>query len=186
MLTLYLSLIETPQDKTLFEQVYYTYRKQMYFVAKSILEDNFLAEDAVQEAFLGIAKQIMLLRDMPERHRKLYVLTAAKNAAINLYKKEDKYKNNYAGYDKVNMDYLSDETMNTQISRENCQTILAVISELSPFQRDILTMRYANNWNCVQIAVALGRKPATVRKELSRARRALRDGCRTEGLDIED
>ena len=49
MLTLYLSLIETPQDKTLFEQVYYTYRKQMYFVAKSILEDNFLAEDAVQE-----------------------------------------------------------------------------------------------------------------------------------------
>ena len=75
MLMIYLSIIETAEDRSLFEQIYYNYRKQMFFVANGILNDNFLAEDAVHEAFLGIAKQITLLQDMPESKMKAYVLT---------------------------------------------------------------------------------------------------------------
>ena len=81
MLLTYLSIVETPEERSLFEQIYYTYRKQMFFVANGILDNEILAEDALQEAFMGIAKQITLFRDMPENNRKAYVLTAAKNAA---------------------------------------------------------------------------------------------------------
>ena len=79
-LTVYLSMMEIPEEQSLFEQLYYTYRKQMFFVANGILHDEILAEDALQEAFMGIAKQITLFRDIPDSKTKAYVLTAAKNA----------------------------------------------------------------------------------------------------------
>ena len=186
MLMMYLSLIQESGDKSLFQQIYYTYCKQMYFVAIRILEDENFAEDALQEAFFGVARQITVLRDMPEQCRKAYVLTAAKNAAINIFNKEEKYRAQSLEFDEVKQDYWTDDTMDTQISKETCQAVLKVISELSPSQRDILTLRSAHGLNCQQIALVLGRKPSTIRKELSRARRALREGCRKAGVDIED
>ena len=51
MLMMYLSIVETPEERSLFEQIYYTCRKQMFFVANGILNDEILAEDALQEAF---------------------------------------------------------------------------------------------------------------------------------------
>ena len=101
MLMIYLAMVETPEEQSLFEQIYYTYRKQMFFVANSILDDEILAEDALQEAFLGIAKQIKLFRDMPENKVKAYVLTAAKNAAINICKQEQRINQHYAGFDEA-------------------------------------------------------------------------------------
>lgn len=185
MLMIYLSLVETAEDKNLFKQLYYTYRKQMFFVANSILEDENFAEDAVQEAFFGIARQITLLRELSEQKRRTYVLTAAKNAAINIYNKENTHRLYRKDFGEVRGDCWTDETMELQISRETCRRVLAAISELSPFQRDILTLRFSHEWNCQQIAVALGRKPSTVRKELSRARQILREKCQKEGIDVD-
>lgn len=187
MLMMYLSIVETPEERSLFEQIYYTYRKQMFFVANGILNDKNLAEDAVQEAFLGIAKQITLFRDMPESKVKAYVLTAAKNAAINICKQEQRVNQHHTGFEAtVAVLSYQDQVLNEQIYRETYQTLMSVISTLPAFQRDILMLRYSNNMNCAQIAVALGKKPSTVRKELSRARKALRKGCKKEGLEIED
>lgn len=186
MLMMYLSIVETPEERSLFEQIYYTYRKQMFFVANSILDDEILVEDALQEAFLGIAKQITLFRDMPEQNKKAYVLTAAKNAAINIGKQEQRIKQYHTGFDEAPIGSYPDQVLEKQIFRETNQVLLSVISKLPAFQRDILMLRYSNDMNCSQIAIALDKKPSTVRKELSRARKALRNNCKKEGLDIED
>lgn len=186
MLMMYLAIVETPDERSLFEQIYYTYRKQMFFVANGILDDGILAEDALQEAFLGIAKQITLFRDMPEQNRKAYVLTSAKNAAINICKQEQRIKQYHTGFEEAAAASYPDQVHSEQIFRETYQTLFSVISRLPAFQRDILMLRYSNDMNCAQIAIALGKKPSTVRKELSRARKALRSGCKKEGLEIED
>lgn len=186
MLMMYLSLVETAEEQSLFEQIYYTYRKQMFFVANGILNDKILAEDAVQEAFLGIAKQISLFRDMPDNKVKAYVLTAAKNAAINLSKQEQKFQQHHTGIDQTAIGSYQDQVLDEQIYKETDQIIRSVIATLPAFQRDILMLRYSNHMNCTQIAIALGRKSSTVRKELSRARRALRERCKKEGIEIED
>ena len=183
---MYLSIVETPEEKSLFEQIYYTYRKRMFFVANGILDDEILAEDALQEAFLGIAKQITLFRNMPENNMRAYVLTAAKNAAINICKQEQRIKQHHTGLNEAAVASYPDQVHDEQICRETYRILFAVISKLPTFQRDILMLRYAHNMNCTQIAIALDRKPSTVRKELSRARKALRNECKKEGLDIED
>lgn len=50
MLMLYLSLIETPEDKSKFEKIYTNYEKKMYAVSYKIknVED---AEDIVHDMF---------------------------------------------------------------------------------------------------------------------------------------
>lgn len=52
-------------EQSLFEELYHTYSASMYRVAFSILRDNGLAEDAVQQTFLKIFREIDLL--FPER-----------------------------------------------------------------------------------------------------------------------
>ena len=54
MLSLYLGIIETQEEKDKFEQIYLKYRKLMLYVSYQILKDGHLAEDAVHNAFLNI------------------------------------------------------------------------------------------------------------------------------------
>ena len=185
MLMMYLSMMETAEEQSLFEQIYYTYRKQMFYVAKEVLDDEHLAEDALQEAFLGVAKQITLFRNMADIRIRAYALTATKNAAINICKQEEKIRQHHTAFDEE-IAVSDQDLLGEQINKETYQLLISEIYKLSAFQRDILLLRYSNNMTCAQIAIALGRKASTVRKELSRARQALRNGCRKEGLEIED
>ena len=186
MLTMYLSLVATTEEQSLFEQIYYTYRKRMFFVANGILNDKILAEDAVQEAFLGIAKQISLFQDMPDHKVKAYVLTAAKNASLNLCREEQRFQQYQTDLEYPEPDTHQDQVLDEQIHKETDRLLRSVIATLPELQRDILLLRYSNDMNCSKIAAALGKKSSTVRKELSRARRTLRERCKKEGIEIED
>ena len=56
MLGIYLRLLDTEEEQTRFRQLYEKYRNLMFYVAKGILKDDYLTEDAVHEAFIRIAK----------------------------------------------------------------------------------------------------------------------------------
>ena len=185
MLTIYLSIIETAEDKTLFEMIYDTYKNQMYCIACGILKDENLAEDAVQEALLAIAKQITVLREMPEQKLRAYVYITAKNTAINLYKKEKKYRTKLISIEDLPLSIIEDNALSLQISNERQQTLVSIIASFPALHRNILTLRYTHNLNCSKIAIILGRKPSSIRKELSRARKILIEKCRKAGIDVE-
>ena len=84
MLMLYAAVIDDAEDIKKFEKIYYEYREQMFFVANKILRDSYEAEDAVQNALLGIARSIRTLPDDDACLVRAYTLTAAKNAALNM------------------------------------------------------------------------------------------------------
>ena len=52
MLVYYLQMLDTPEEKIRFEQIYLKYRGLMYQVADGILHNRQDAEDAVHNAFL--------------------------------------------------------------------------------------------------------------------------------------
>ena len=56
MISLYLTLIETEEYRTLLEIIYYEYRDIMFLKARSLLQDDYLSEDAVHTAFLRVTK----------------------------------------------------------------------------------------------------------------------------------
>ena len=63
MLQFYLQLLDTEEEQRDFTLLYETYRKLMHWIAKRILYDEGLAEDAVQEAFLRIAKNFYKIKE---------------------------------------------------------------------------------------------------------------------------
>ena len=81
---IYMDLIDDAQSLVEFEEIYHTYRKRMFFVANTVLQDAHEAEDAVQDAFIGIARNMSTVRKIREAEDLgNYVLRAAKNAALN-------------------------------------------------------------------------------------------------------
>ena len=91
MLMFYMALIDDKEDQCRFERIYYSYRKQMVLVADRVLHNQSDAEDAVQDALVRIARNIANVpRD--EKVERAYVLTAAKNAALNMLPTQQWYR----------------------------------------------------------------------------------------------
>ena len=59
---LYAAVIDDAEDIKKFEKIYYEYREQMFFVANKILRDSYEAEDAVQNALLGLSEETTRLQ----------------------------------------------------------------------------------------------------------------------------
>ena len=91
MLFFYLNLIDNEEDRSKFQMIYDTYGKSMLFKATEILKDDYLAEDAVQEAFLQIAKNIKSIRTDYPAETKNYVVTIVQNCAKRIVQKNSKY-----------------------------------------------------------------------------------------------
>lgn len=87
---LYLQMLETPEEKSLFEQIYLEYRGLMYHVAYEILHNDQDAEDAVHQAFVKIVENIKKNDDpvCPKTHG--YVITIVEHQAIDQYRKRQK------------------------------------------------------------------------------------------------
>ena len=185
MLMMYLAMIDTAEDQSRFEEIYYAYRKQMVYVANEVLNDYGLAEDAVQNALLGIAKRIDRVRELNDDRTKAYVLTAAKNAALNVYAKEHPIALRQTGLDAA--EAVADEGSFDKMEQEEAMArLMSVITSLGTASRDVLLLRYVEEMSFGEISKVMGKTETAVRQQLSRARRALREGCVREGLQLED
>ena len=92
MLALYLAYLDDKNDKELFKNIYYSYRKQMVSVAIPILKNDEDAEDVVEDVFLRIAQKYFdIIRNIEnETDLRNYLLKATKNTAINELKSKKK------------------------------------------------------------------------------------------------
>ena len=79
---IYLQMLETPEEKSLFEQIYLEYCGLMFHVAYEILHNEQDAEDAVHQAFVKIAENIKKIDApvCPKTHS--YVVTIVEHQAI--------------------------------------------------------------------------------------------------------
>lgn len=84
------ALIDDEQSRTLFEQLYYQYRQHMYWIARQILCDEYLAEDITAEAFIRIAKKIDFIASLPEKQQRDYIVVVLRNFAIDANRKKHK------------------------------------------------------------------------------------------------
>lgn len=89
---IYLSLIDSYKDKSKFMKIYDKYKNLLFHVAKKILKDNNLAEDALQEAFIRIAKNLHKINEVSSPETKGFVVIIVKHVSISMLK--DKNMNN--------------------------------------------------------------------------------------------
>ena len=85
MLSFYLQMVETPEEKSAVEFLYTEYRRLMYKTAFSVLHNQQDSEDAVHEAFIRVINNISKISNVRCHETKLFLVIIVRNAAINIY-----------------------------------------------------------------------------------------------------
>lgn len=179
MLFFYLSLIETQEEKDKFEQLYIKYRKLMFYVSKEILHDDFLAEDAVHNAFLRIIKHLEKINEISCHKTKSFMVIVVENVSKDLYNQRTNDRKIY--FDDVDYDIIDDCDMEENIIQQiNIEDIVKKIEMLPNTYRDVLMLKCIHELTDKEIATLLDISPAAARKRIERARQNINELCKEE------
>lgn len=172
MLLLYNLLVEEENDKIKFEKIYTLYRKKMWYAANSVLSDAYLAEDAVHNAFIGIAKNIKKIGDAESAKTLSYVVTASKNCAIDLLRKNRNLSQ--ADIDEL-YDVIDKSNSSFDSAFETEDLIINALTAVPAVCRDVLYLMTVEQMSEKEIAKLLNRKPGTVHQQARRGRAILKE-----------
>jgi len=152
---------------------YQDYASLMYKVAKRILNDEYLAQDAVQEAFLVIYNNYEKIIQIDKNKIRSLLIIIAKNVSIDLYR--SRKKEPYISLEDIPED-LSESGENieeTLICEETFNKLAAKLNDLHPAYADILSLKLFFQFNDEEIAKILNITPENTRTRLHRARKNL-------------
>ena len=183
MLMFYMAMIDDESDQLRFADIYNQYRKQMLYVSYHILNDYHEAEDAVQIALLGIAKHISTVPAGNEKVVKAYMLTAARNAALNMQAQRSKQEHeNILDFPVSSGDDLFEQVA----ASEDYGLLMKAMGQLPIHYLEVLMLIYVQEQSIKDAAAILKRREGTVRQQLNRGKRMLVELCRKEGMCFEE
>lgn len=164
MIALYLSLIDEEDEKNRFEILYYRYRNLMYYIAYQVLHDERDSEDAVQEAFFRVAKNMDKVKDIAANETKNFVAIITKREAMKIYNKkknrDEDFSMDLTAVKKENSDRLINEVM-------------YAIEQLPYKFSSLLTLKYVLGYSGKEIAEITGLSETNVRQQLLNGRKML-------------
>ena len=185
MLQFYLQLLDTEEEQRGFTLLYEIYRKLMHWVAKGILRDEGLAEDAVQEAFLRIAKNFYKIKEILCPETRNFVVIIVRNAALAMQQKQARDAE-HCVYDAAQGEtqHASEDELHTILGQVSCgfdetadsllakELGLAVIG-LPDKLREVLFLYGYLGYHMKEIAALLAISEDAAYKRLQRARNML-------------
>ncbi len=169
---LYLQMIETPTERSKFEQVYIQYKRIMYAVAFSILRNEQDAEDAVHQAFVKIAENISKISEPECPKTRSYVVTIVENTAINIYRRKKRHP--AVSLDEGGPWLTVEYTGSNELAR--------CMAQLPGRYRQVLLLKHHHGYSTKEIAKMLGLTAANVAKIEQRAKEKLEILCKEAGI----
>ena len=175
MLIYYLQMLDTPEEKVRFEQIYLKYRGLMYRVADSILHNRQDAEDAVHNAFLKIIKKFSRFQNTPAQDLASQIVVIARNEAISLLRKRK------GDAPLEEQDGLAEPSE----AVSDYHALVDSFTRLPRTYRAVMEMKLLLGYSDGEIAAKLGLSKSAVSTRVSRGRQMLRDIVEQEGFLME-
>jgi len=189
MLALYLAYLDDANDQRLFEDIYYSYRKQMVTLALSILGKKEDAEDAVSKVFVRIAeKNWDVVRGIKsDTDLRNYLLKATKNTSLNMIKarrKENVSLDTISEYYLEGIEELSDDSFLEVIcNRVEAEKVKKTILQMNEKYRDVLYYHFVMGLTVPETAKSLNQTVAATKKQLVRGKKMLLKMLGIEGVE---
>lgn len=168
---MFLSVIESPQDKSRFQQLYDKYANLVMWISMQKLNNATLAEEAVQDTFMYIAKNFSKIGDVDSVATRNFVATIANGFAINKFNKENKQKFAASHY----TDFKIGEKSEFDFDAYSVVELKSAIDSLSDENKSYLYLKFVYGYTSKEIAEMYGVKPEFVRKRIQFAKRSVRD-----------
>lgn len=162
-----------------FESLYEQHSREVWALAYARWTDSDLANDIMQEAYLRLWKQWEANEDI--QNPRAWLLRVARNLAED-YAKSAFRRNGTQPPELLNGVRSSQPLPADELERqEQFAQLRAVLDELAPADREILTLRYAFDYDANTIAERLNVAVTAVHMRLSRARQRLAERLSSHG-----
>lgn len=143
-------------DKVTIQRLFRQYYAKMYRVARTILYDEEDCKDVVSDIFVCLLRESMVL--LPESEER-YLLTSVRNRCFKRLRHEEVKQKMMDSYSLEPEEDKEDERMTDIIEY--------VVSNLSPQDQRIFTLRFSDGYSYEEIALAEGISKVAVWKHLS-------------------
>ena len=171
---IFLMTIENEETRNKLERLYYTYYKDMYITAYSILKDQFEAEDVVQDAIIRLSNHLDKILEVKSKKTRGYLIVTVKNLSFQKYNKRksmvleaDVLEFNKT-VDKIN--YIEEEFLKS----ENADKMVSILAKVNKSYADILMLRYYYEMEIEEIAKMLNISENNVSVKIHRALSSLK------------
>lgn len=177
---LYLSMLDTQEEKDKFTELYEQYQHFCWYAANQLLGDAQLSEDAVQETFLALTRHLDKIEETDSPRTRKFLLTITKNKAIDILRKRG------GAAQELEFDPEQEQASGTRdlldqyITRENYEHLLACILELDEAYRVVFEYKFVHELTDAETAQLMGITPKLVNVRYYRARRKLQEMLKKE------
>lgn len=184
MLQIYLSLVNSSDDKEKIRQIYHLYQNKMYVVAYQILHNKHDAEDAVQDSFIAIIDNLEKIIEVDCHKTWNYIVTIVKSRALNLYYKKAKRSDREVQEHNYERKPCGQQESPEEVSwqKDVVTTLQELILELPYPKRQIMELYYYVDMPYAQIAKIVDLSEENVRQIAARTRRKLEEQLRERGI----
>ena len=160
-------------DEQALRLLYDAYYESLLLYAHGITEDVEAAEDVVQECFISFWAN----KSLPPRADELekYIYQSVKYASLNYLRGLQRRQNLHK---KVNDDLPEFEWMPVENEANDMAVVYAVINRLPPDRRNIFLMVCVEGMQYQEVADALGISKNTVKTQMARSVKFLRENLR--------
>lgn len=172
--------IENERDREKATALYELYRGTMLYIAKSILHDPHLAEDAVSDAFLKIIDNLEKINIIDCYQTRGFIVIIVRSTAYDILRRQS--RNQTIHFEEYMACSISEEPVLDEVSaKEACSKIAECINKLNKTYSDILYLKIEMDYSYEEIGKILGISRDNAKMRLSRARKALKEQFRKEG-----
>lgn len=161
-------------DEQALGSLYDRYGKVAYGVALRVLRDPALAEDAVQEAFLGVWRQAATY-DRARGTTSTWILTLVHRRAVDLVRRQHRFNALPVELKAATPEHAVESADGKVVLRNEVQ---AALRTLSSAEREVLDLAYWGGLTQSEIATALGIPSGTVKSRTFNALAKLREALR--------
>ncbi len=170
MLGFYLSLIDEPDDKEKFAEIFRSYGNMMFSKAMSVLHNTALAEEAVQESFLKIAKNISKISEPNCSKTAAFIVIIVRNTALDMLKSE--HINDTEPLNEAIPD-ISSDTLSRIISNDGYNALLNAVNGLDSIYSDVLILKLVYGYDTASISKLMNIPVKTADSRIYRGKKLL-------------
>jgi len=181
MLMVYLAILETPEERQAFTEIYERYKYDCLHVAMSICGNKALAEDAVHNAFMEIIERKEEYLNFPCSKMRSRIVIITKNKLIDLIRKSKRL--DFQPFDDESDALCADECDLSLIyeKKETLEHLMDCVAKLPEIYKSVLELNYFHELSYKEVAKELGISEKTVSVRIVRAKEKLREILEKEG-----
>ena len=182
MLALYISLLDTEDQISKFEHIYTKYRGLMFYTAKGVLQDSYLAEDAVHETFLDIIRIIDSIRANNEKELSQFLRVLTHHKAVDMVRKCTRQKKSDTEIEDLDLSKSDVNVETIVLDKIDYENMLLLVQSMDEKYKTPLLLK-VQGYKVSEIADFLNISPGNVKVRLHRARKLILTGLEENGND---